>query len=63
MMKKIISRKKLREKLQQWQEGRITAPELNDWAGRNYPSDKIDYEDWDEAGGIQSQMRYLLHWT
>jgi len=49
-MKRIISRKDLREKLLQWQDGRITAPELNDWAGGNYPNDEIEYEDWDETG-------------
>jgi len=49
-MKMIISRKDLKEKLLQLQEGRITALELNDWAGGNYLNDEIDYEDWDEAG-------------
>jgi hypothetical protein len=48
-MKKVISRKDLREKLLQWQGGRMTAPELNDWAVENYLNDDVEYEDWDEA--------------
>lgn len=48
-MKKILSREDLKEKLLQWQEGQITAQELNNWAGENYPNDDVDYEDWDEA--------------
>jgi len=47
-MKK-ITRKDLKEKLLRWREGQITAQELNDWAGRNYPNDDVEYEDWDEA--------------
>jgi 23S rRNA A2030 N6-methylase RlmJ len=49
MMRKIIKRKDLKEKLLQWQQGEITAHELNDWAGENYPNDEIEYEDWDDA--------------
>ncbi len=26
----------------------MTAHELNDWAGENYPNDDVEYEDWDE---------------
>jgi len=48
-MRKIISRRDLKEKLLQWQEGQITAHALNDWAGENYPKEDVDYEDWDEA--------------
>lgn len=48
-MKKIIRRKDLKEKLLQWHEDQITAPELNGWAGGNYPNDDVEYEDWDEA--------------
>jgi hypothetical protein len=48
-MKKVISRKDLREKLLQWQGGRMRAPELNDWAVENYLNDDVEYEDWDEA--------------
>jgi len=48
-MKKIISRKELKEKLLQWQEGQITAHELNDWAGQHYPNDDVEYDDWDDT--------------
>ena len=48
-MKRIISRKELKEKLLQWQSGQITAHELNDWAGENYPNDDVEYDDWDET--------------
>jgi hypothetical protein len=49
MMNNIIRRQDLKEKLLQWQEGQITAHELNNWAGENYPNDDVEYEDWDEA--------------
>lgn len=48
-MKKILRRKDLKEKLLLWQQGVITAHELNDWAGENYPNDDVEYEDWDAA--------------
>jgi len=48
-MKRIITRKDLKEKLLQWQAGQMTAHDLNDWVGSNYPNEEVEYEDWDET--------------
>lgn len=49
-MQKVITRKELRELLTQWQQGQITAEQLNGFAGELYPNDDVDYEDWEGDG-------------
>ncbi len=46
-MQTIITRSDIIAKLLEWQEGKLTAEDLNNWAVRFYLHDDVDYSDWE----------------
>ena len=47
MPTRILKRDEVAQKLREWHTGHLSSEDLLQWADRLYPSDDVDYEDWE----------------
>ena len=47
MPTRILKRDEIAQKLRDWHIGRLSSEDLLQWADSIYPSDDVDYEDWE----------------
>jgi hypothetical protein len=60
MSTRILKRDELAQKLKDWQGGRISSEELLRWADALYPSDDVDYEDWEGDDSVTNEVLAAL---
>jgi hypothetical protein len=60
MSTRILKRDELAQKLKDWQAGRTSTEELLRWADALYPSDDVDYEDWEGDDSITNEVLAAL---
>jgi hypothetical protein len=60
MSTRILKRDELARKLKDWQTGRTSSEELLRWAGTLYPSDDVDYEDWEGDESVTNEVLAAL---
>jgi hypothetical protein len=60
MSTRILKRDELAQKLKDWQAGRVSSEELLRWADGLYPSDDVDYEDWEGDDSVTNEVLAAL---
>jgi hypothetical protein len=60
MPTRIIKREELAQVLNDWQSGRMSSAEVLSWADALYPSDDVDYEDWEEDNSVTNEILAAL---
>src|SRR4051794_29665852 len=56
----ILNRDELDQKLKAWQAGRISSEDLLRWADALYPSNDVDYEDWEGDDSVTNEVLAAL---
>ena len=56
MSTRILKRDEVAQKLRDWQAGKISSEELLHWADALYPSDDVDYEDWEGDDSVTNEV-------
>jgi hypothetical protein len=52
----IIKREDVARALTEWSSGRMTSAEVLSWADSLYPSDDVDYEDWEGDNSVTKEV-------
>jgi hypothetical protein len=60
MPSRIIKRDELARVLTDWQSGRMSSAEVLSWADALYPSDDVDYEDWEGDDSVTNEILAAL---
>jgi len=60
MPTRILKREEVAQKLRDWHRGRISSQELLRWADAIYPSDDVDYDDWEDDNSVTSEVMAAL---
>lgn len=60
MSTRILKRDEVVEKLRDWQAGQISSEYLLHWADALYPSDDVDYEDWEGDDSVTNEILAAL---
>jgi hypothetical protein len=53
---RILKREEVAQMLKVWQAGRVSSEDLLRWADALYPSDDVDYEDWEGDDSVTSEV-------
>jgi hypothetical protein len=56
----ILKREEVAQKLRDWHAGRLPSEDLLHWADRLYPSDDVDYEDWEGDDSVTNEVLAAL---
>ncbi len=60
MSTRTLKREELVQKLKDWQAGRISSVGLLEWADALYPSEDVDYEDWEGDDSVTNEVLAAL---
>lgn len=60
MSTRILKRDELAQMLKDWHTGRVATESLLQWADALYPSDDIDYEDWEGDDSVTNEVLAAL---
>ncbi len=60
MPPRILKRDEVAQKLREWQSGHLSSEDLLQWADRHYPSDDLDYEDWEGDDSVTNEVLTAL---
>jgi hypothetical protein len=60
MLTRILKRDEVAHQLRDWHEGRLSSEDLMRWADRLYPSDDVDYEDWEGDDSVTNEVMAAL---
>ena len=60
MPSRIIKRDELARVLTDWQTGRMSSADVLSWADALYPSDDVDYEDWEGDDSVTNEILAAL---
>lgn len=60
MPSRIIKRDELARILTEWQTGRMSSADVLSWADALYPSDNVDYEDWEGDKSVTNEVLAAL---
>jgi hypothetical protein len=56
----IVTREDIARVLTEWSNGRMTSIEVLSWADSLYPSDDVDYEDWEGEDSVTKEVLAAL---
>jgi hypothetical protein len=60
MSTRILRRNEVAQKLREWHGGRLSSEDLLQWADSLYPSDDVDYEDWEGDDSVTNEVLAAL---
>ena len=60
MSVRILKREEVVQKLKDWQANRTSSEDLLHWADSLYPSDDVDYEDWEGDDSVTCEVMAAL---
>ncbi|MSU61916.1 MAG: hypothetical protein EXS31_05905 [Pedosphaera sp.] len=60
MTTRIIKREDLAQVVNDWGSGRMSSTEVLNWANALYPSDEVDYDDWEEDNSVTNEILAAL---